>query len=107
MIITELKKPGFDPRGEAKTVQFSSHLKTINDLAIGNIVNGIINNVTKFGAFVDIGLKHSGLIHISQITNRFIKDPAEILSVNDHVTVKVIDIDLKKNRISLSMKDVS
>jgi len=105
-IISELKKPGLDPRGDAKPVSFSASINTISDLKIGMILNGVVNNVTKFGAFVDIGVKESGLVHISQITNRFIKDPAEIVSVNQEVTVKVLDIDVNKKRITLSMKAV-
>jgi len=105
-IQAELNKPGLDPRGSAKVVAFSNRINTINDLNLGMILPGVVNNVTKFGAFVDIGIKESGLVHISQIVNRFIKDPAEVLSVNQEVTVKVIDIDVPKKRISLSMKQV-
>lgn len=105
-IIKELRKPGVDPRGEAKAVKFSSRINKIEDLEIGMILPGVINNVTKFGAFVDIGVKESGLVHISQIVNRFIKDPAEVVSVNQEVQVKVMDVDIAKKRISLSMKEV-
>lgn len=105
-IVKELNKPGLDPRGEAKVVSFSSSINTIHDLNIGMILPGVVNNVTKFGAFVDIGVKESGLVHISQIVNRFIKDPAEVLSVNQEVTVKVINVDIEKKRITLSMKEV-
>jgi len=102
----ELNKPGLDPRGSAKAISFSNHINTIQDLSIGMILPGVVNNVTKFGAFVDIGIKESGLVHISQIVNRFIKDPSEVISLNQEVTVKVMDIDIHKKRISLSMKDV-
>lgn len=104
-IIKELEKPGLDPRGKARVVNFSSAINSISDLKIGMTLPGIVNNVTKFGAFVDIGVKESGLVHISQIVDRYISDPAEILSVNQEVTVKVVSIDEKKKRIGLSMKD--
>lgn len=103
-IARELSKPGLDPRGRAEAVDFSAHIKTIEDLEVGLVVNGIVNNLTKFGAFVDIGLKESGLIHISQITDRFISDPAEVLKLTQQVEVKVIDIDVARKRISLTLK---
>ena len=103
-IAKELSKPGLDPRGSAQAVAFSSHIRTIDDLEIGAVLNGVINNLTKFGAFVDIGIKESGLIHISQITDRFISDPSEVLSLAQHVSVKVLDIDVDRKRISLTMK---
>ncbi len=105
-IMKELDKPGLDPRGAAQPIQFSDHINTIEDLSAGMILPGIVNNVTKFGAFVDIGIKESGLVHISEITNRFIKDPAEILSVNQDVKVKVLSVDIEKKRVSLSIKQV-
>ena len=105
-IIKELEKPGLDPRGSARPVNFSDQINTISDVKTGMILTGVINNVTKFGAFVDIGIKESGLVHISQITNRFIKDPAEVVSVNQEVKVKVLDVDINKKRVSLSMKEV-
>lgn len=105
-IVKELEKPGLDPRGKAKVVNFSTSINSISDLTLGMVLPGIVNNVTKFGAFVDIGVKESGLVHISQIVNRFISDPAEILAVSQEVTVKVISIDEDKKRIGLSMKDL-
>ena len=105
-IMKELDKPGLDPRGAAQPIQFSDHINTIDDLSAGMILPGIVNNVTKFGAFVDIGIKESGLVHISEITNRFINDPAEILSVNQDVKVKVLSVDIEKKRVSLSIKQV-
>lgn len=105
-ILIELEKPGLDPRGHAEPMQFSNRINTIDDLSQGMILPGVVNNVTKFGAFVDIGIKESGLVHISEITNRFISDPAEILSVNQKVNVKVILIDNDKKRVSLSIKQV-
>ena len=105
-IISELKKPGLDPRGYAEAVSFSDSINSISDLSEGMILPGVVNNVTKFGAFVDIGIKESGLVHISEITNRFIKDPSEILHVEQKVKVKVIKIEADKKRIALSIKQV-
>ena len=102
----ELEKPGLDIRGKAKAIAFSNSINKISDLNIGMVLPGVVNNVTKFGAFVDIGIKESGLVHISEIVNRFISDPAEVLSVNQEVKVKVIAIDEEKGRVSLSMKQV-
>jgi len=103
-IIKELDKPGLDPRGKASAVKFSNNINTIEDLNIGMILPGVINNVTKFGAFVDIGIKESGLVHVSEITNRFINDVSEVLSVNQEVNVKVISIDAVRKRVGLSIK---
>jgi len=103
-ILDELKKPGLDPRGAAQVVQFSDHIQSIEDLAIGMELTGIVNNLTKFGAFVNIGIKDSALLHISEITNRFIKDPAEVLSLNQEVKVKIKDVDVNRKRISVTLK---
>ena len=103
-IIAELKKPGLDPRGMAIVFHFTEGINEITDLKVGNKVNGIVNNLTKFGAFVDIGIKESGLIHISQITNKFIKDPGEILSLGQEVEAVIIDLDIPRKRVSLSLK---
>lgn len=105
-IVSELAKPGIDIRGEAEAFHFSDGINSMSDLKIGMVLPGVINNITKFGAFVDIGIKESGLVHISQITDRFIKDPAEILKLNQQVQVKVIDVDEARKRVSLSMKEV-
>ena len=104
-IITGLAKPEIDIRGEAEAMHFSEGINSIADLSIGMVIPGVINNITKFGAFVDIGIKESGLVHISQITNKFIKDPAEVLKLNQQVKVKVMDVDEARKRISLSMKN--
>lgn len=104
-IMKELEKPGLDPRGEAKAFQFAN-IKTIDDLHEGMVVPGIVNNITNFGAFVDIGIKESGLVHISQLANRFVKNPAEVVSLNQEVDVRVMEIDRKRGRIQLSMKEV-
>ncbi len=106
-IIKELQRPGLDPRGKAKAIEFSSAVGTIDDLKVGMILNGIVTNITNFGAFVDIGIKSDGLVHISQITDRFIKSPSEVVSLNQSVKVKVINIDLNRNRVNLSMKEVN
>ncbi len=105
-ILKELAKPGLDPRGKAKTFSFNESVKTLDDLEIGMVLPGIINNITNFGAFVDIGIKESGLVHISQIANRFIKSPAEEVSLQQQVMVKVMDIDYDRKRVQLSMKAV-
>ena len=104
-IIEELKKPGLDPRGKAETFQFSEAINKISDLKVGMRLPGIINNVTKFGAFVDIGVKESGLVHISQIRDQYVSDPSTLLKVNQRVQVKIIGLDLEQGRINLSMKE--
>jgi uncharacterized protein len=102
----ELAKPGHDPRGQAESFSFDPRLQKIQDVREGSIIPGIIINVAKFGAFVDLGIKENGLIHISQITDRFIDDPNEVLSVNQKVHVRVIGVDLDRKRIQLSLKDL-
>jgi uncharacterized protein len=104
-IMKELEKPGLDPRGEAKAFQFAA-IKSINDLYQGMVLPGIVTNITNFGAFVDIGIKESGLVHISQMANRFIKSPSEVVSLHQEVMVKVMEIDFQRQRVQLSMKDV-
>jgi len=106
-ILKELSKPGLDPRGEAQAIQFDDRIKKIEDLHPDLILHGVVNNLTNFGAFVDIGLKESGLLHISNITNKFIKSPSEVLSLGQSVMVKVIDVDLERKRINLTMKSVN
>ncbi len=105
-IISELSKPGLDPRGEVKAFNFSEKIQTIEDLKEGMIVPGIISNITKFGAFVDIGIKESGLVHISQLANKFIKEPTEVVKLQQKVQVKILEIDIKRGRVALSMKEV-
>lgn len=104
-IIKELEKPGRDIRTEFEVFEFNKDINSINDVKEGMIVNGIVTNITAFGAFVDIGAHQDGLVHISQITNKFIKDPNEYLKLNQKIRAKVIGVDLSKNRISLSMKE--
>jgi len=103
-IVKELNKPGLDPRGAAKTIDFDDTIKSIADLKTEMVLNGKITNLTKFGAFVDIGIKENGLIHKSQIVDRFISDPAEVLKLDQAVKVKVLDIDIERKRVQLSMK---
>ncbi len=104
-IMQELEKPGLDPRGKAETFSFSESISGITDLKPGMSLPGVITNLTKFGAFVDIGIKENGLLHISQITERFIKDPAEVLKLDQKVIVRIVDIDVERKRIQLSMKE--
>ena len=105
-IMKELAKPGLDPRGNAKAFEFASNIKSIEDLQVGMVLPGIVTNITNFGAFVDIGIKESGLVHISQLANRFVKNPAEVVSLQQEVQVKVMELDLKRGRVQLSMKAV-
>ena len=102
-IIKELKKPGRDPRDDNPEVLTKSEIMTIDDIKIGDEIKGKVRNVTDFGAFVDIGVGIDGLVHISKMSEKFIKDPNEILKNSDIINVKVIDIDKEKSRISLSM----
>ncbi len=106
-IIQELAMPNRDPRESFKRIVFAPNINTIDDIQEGMILPGIVKNVTKFGAFVDIGIKINGLVHISQLANRFISDPTQIVKVNQHVKVKVLSVDKERKRISLSMKDVN
>jgi uncharacterized protein len=103
-IIKELQKPGLDPRGEFKAVGFSDQVRSISDLESGLELNGIVTNITDFGAFVDIGVKQDGLVHVSQLSNRFVKHPTEVVSLGQHVKVRVMDVDVQRKRISLTMK---
>src|SRR5690606_16368263 len=104
-ILEELKKPGLDPRQKAVMVQFDKNIKTIDDLKTGMKLQGIINNITNFGCFVDIGIKQSGLVHISKITKEFISDVNKDVNLNKIVEVTVTDVDLERKRIQLSMVD--
>lgn len=102
-IMTELEKPGRDPRQSIKVFEFDKNVKTIDDLKIGMTLPGIVTNITNFGCFVDIGIKENGLVHVSQLSREFISDPTKIVNIHQHVDVKVIDIDRERKRISLSM----
>lgn len=103
-IIGELAKPGRDPRSKFKVVKFNEQIKELSDLKSGLVLEGVITNVTHFGAFCDIGVHQDGLIHISQLANEFVSDPSEVVSVGDVVRVKVLEVDVPKKRISLTRK---
>ena len=103
-IVDELKRPGRDPRDSAPPIILKREVLSIEDLKPDMELSGTVRNVVDFGAFVDIGVHHDGLVHISEISNRYIKDPSEVLSVGDVVTVRVLDVDLDRKRIALSMR---
>ena len=104
-IVKELEKPGRDPRKKIITFAFDESLKVLTDVRVGAKYPGVVTNITNFGAFVDIGIKQNGLVHISQICKEFISNPAEVLSLNQYVTVKVLEVDEARNRLQLSIKD--
>ena len=103
-ILNELAKPGLDPRDQFEAFSFSDGINAIADLHVGMILPGIITNITAFGAFVDIGVHQDGLVHLSQLSNRYIKDPNEVVKVSQKVMVKVTEVDINRKRIALSMK---
>ncbi|MBW2011624.1 MAG: S1 RNA-binding domain-containing protein, partial [Deltaproteobacteria bacterium] len=103
-ILNELEKPGRDPRDTFEEFSFKPGINKIEDLETGMKLPGIVTNITAFGAFVDIGVHQDGLVHISQMADRFIKDPAEVVKLNQAIYVTVIDVDVKRKRIALSMK---
>lgn len=105
-IVEELKRPGRDPRAGVEEFEFDSSVTDIEDVKAGMELNGIINNITAFGAFVDIGVHESGLVHVSQMADKFVKDPSKVVRLNQRVRVRVLDVDLGRRRISLSMKGV-
>lgn len=102
-ILIELEKPGRDPRESVKVFEFDANVKTINDLRIGMELPGIVTNITNFGAFVDIGIKENGLIHISNLSDKFISNPAEMVSVHQHVKVQVLEVDAVRKRVQLKL----
>lgn len=104
-IMEELEKPGRDPRTAIKVFQFKEGIYKIEQLKVGMEMPGIVTNITNFGAFVDVGVKQDGLVHISQLANRFVSDPADVVQLHQHVNVKVIEVDVARKRIQLSMKD--
>jgi protein Tex len=103
-IIKELDKPGRDPRPEFKTAQFAENIETMADLNVGMIIEGVVSNVTNFGAFVDIGVHQDGLVHISSLSHKFVEDPRTVVKTGDIVKVKVLDVDLNRKRIALTMR---
>lgn len=105
-ILKELKKPGLDPRSEAQAFSFAA-IYSLEDVVPGIVVPGIVTNLTRFGAFVDIGVKQDGLVHISEMANRYISDPSEVLKLNQQVRVKILEVDLLRKRIGLSIKQAA
>jgi uncharacterized protein len=103
-ILSELEKPGRDPRDKFEMFEFAKDIRSINDLQLGMVLNGIVTNITAFGAFVDVGVHQDGLVHISQLTNRFVRDPNEVVKLGQQVKVEVLEVDLDRNRINLTMK---
>ena len=103
-ILQELEKPGRDPRSKVQVLEFDPNIRTINDLKEGMILPGIVTNITNFGCFVDVGIKENGLVHISEMANRFISNPSEVVSLHQHVNAKVLSVDLERKRIQLSLK---
>lgn len=105
-ICEELEKPGRDPRKQAKVLQFDPNIRKPEDLQIGMVLPGIVTNITAFGAFVDVGVKQDGLVHVSAMSDQFVSDPLQVVKLHQHVRVKVQDLDLVRKRIALSMKGV-
>jgi len=105
-ILSELAKPAPDPRTGIKVFEFSSEVFSVNDLKVGMILPGIVSNITRFGVFVDVGVKQDGLVHISEIANRFVSDPSQEVKLHQHVKVKVLEVDVPRKRIAFSMKQL-
>ena len=105
-IMSELEKPGRDPREQIEEFEFDPNVTSIDDLVEGMVLPGIVTNITNFGAFVDIGVHQDGLVHISQLANRYVKDPNDVVHLHQHVRVRVKEIDYRRNRIALSMKHI-
>ena len=105
-ILTELEKPGRDPRGEVEVFEFDKNIHTLNDLIVGMELPGVVTNITNFGVFVDIGVHQDGLIHISQLSDRFVTDPTQVIRLHQHVRVRVVEVDMHRKRIGLSMKNI-
>ena len=102
-IIKELEKPGLDIREQAKVFTFNQNIKTINDLRDGQLLPGVVNNITNFGCFVDVGIKESGLIHVSNLSDSFVKDVNEHVSLHQQIIVKVLEVDIPRKRIQLKL----
>src|SRR3989338_3168908 len=103
-IQSELAKPGRDPRPPFQIFRFKEGIATLDDLSPGMTLPGVVTNITAFGAFVDVGVHHDGLVHVSELSDRFIKDPHEVVKVHQQVTVKVLEVDARRQRIALSMR---
>ena len=106
-IMKELEKPGRDPREQIEAFEFDASVQTIEDLHEGMELPGIVTNITNFGAFVDIGVHQDGLVHVSQLANKYVSDPTQVVHLHQHVRVRVIAVDLRRQRISLSMKGIT
>jgi uncharacterized protein len=105
-IMNELAKPGRDPRAAIKVFEFAPDIHSIGDVKAGMLLPGIVTNITNFGAFVDIGVKQDGLVHISQMADRYVSNPADVVKLHQHVKVKVVEVDVARKRIQLSMKNL-
>ena len=105
-IMKELEKPGRDPREQIEEFEFAAGIESINDLSVGMVLPGIVTNITQFGAFVDIGVHQDGLVHISQLADKYVSSPADVVKLHQHVMVKVTEVDTRRNRISLTMRGV-
>ena len=105
-IMQELEKPGRDPRSTIQVFEFDKNVKSIADLQEGMILPGIVTNITNFGCFVDVGIKENGLVHISQLADKFISDPTEVVSIHQHIMVRVDSVDMGRKRVQLSMKGI-
>ncbi|MEI6138511.1 MAG: Tex family protein [Mariniphaga sp.] len=103
-ILKELAKPGLDPRSGIKVFEFADGIFSVKDLQVGMVLPGIVTNITRFGAFVDVGVKQDGLVHISELANKYVSDPAEVVKLHQHVKVKVLEVDIARKRIAFSMK---
>jgi uncharacterized protein len=103
-ILRELEKPGRDPRPEFKSAVFQEGVEDLKDLTPGMVLEGVVTNVTNFGAFIDVGVHQDGLVHISMMSERFIKDPREVVKAGDVVKVKVLEVDTRRRRIALTMR---
>jgi len=103
----ELLKPGRDPRSTFKNIEFDSKIRTVNDLIPGMILQGIVTNITNFGCFVDVGVKQDGLVHISELADKFVSDPVQVVKLHQHVKVKVLDVDAARKRIAFTMKGLN
>ena len=104
-IMAELKRPGRDPRQEVEAFEFDPRVHEVADLQVGMLLPGIVTNITAFGCFVDVGVHHDGLVHISQLADRYVKDPNDVVKLHQHVVVRVTEVDQRRGRISLSMKE--
>jgi uncharacterized protein len=105
-IMQELDKPGRDPRSKIEVFEFDKTIRKIEDVHAGMVLPGIVTNITAFGCFVDFGIKENGLVHLSQMADRYITDPSQVVSLHQHVRVKVVSVDLERHRIQLTMKSV-